>query len=77
MLNDAVQQNAGQDFASKRLALAFFNCRYAKQSSRHHKALAVMDVCIALDFIGLLSIKPSFLYTFCLAFAKELSLLLT
>ena len=29
---------------------------FAKQSSRHHKALAVMDVCIALDFIGLLSL---------------------
>ena len=28
MLNDAVQQNAGQDFASKRLAVAFFNCSY-------------------------------------------------
>lgn len=29
---------------------------FAKQSSRHHKALAVMEVCIALDFIGLLSL---------------------
>lgn len=29
---------------------------FTKQSSRHHEALAVMDVCVALDFIGLLAV---------------------
>ena len=29
---------------------------FTKQSSRHHKALAVMGVCVALDFIGLLAV---------------------
>ncbi|CAH3194168.1 unnamed protein product, partial [Porites evermanni] len=34
---------------------------FTKQSSSHHEALAVMDVCVALDFIGLLAV-PRVLY---------------
>ena len=29
---------------------------FTKQSSRHREALAVMDVCVALDFIALLAV---------------------
>lgn len=29
---------------------------FTKQSSRYHKVLAVMDVCVALDFTGLLAL---------------------